>query len=483
MSINWSDNRNLNMLTDFYEFTMANGYFLNGYVDKIAYFDLFFRKTPDGGGFAIFAGLEQVIDFLNNLSFNDGDIEYLRSKNIFSEDFLEYLKNFRFTCDVWAIPEGTPVFPGEPLLTVRGPIIQAQLIETMLLLSINHQSLIATKANRIVRAAAGRPVMEFGARRAHSYDGAIFGSRAAYIGGCIGTSCTISDRDMKIPAAGTMAHSWIQVFDDELEAFRAYARIYPHDCTLLVDTYNVLKSGIPNAIRVFNEEVVPRGFRPKGVRIDSGDLTYLSIEARKMLDEAGFPDCGIIASNALDEYLIRDLLVQGAKVDSFGVGERLITSKSDPVFGGVYKLAGIEKDGVLIPKIKVSENVDKITNPSHKQVYRFYDKKNGKALADVVTLFDEEIDETKPYEIFDPIHTWKRKTLTDYAAKKLLVKVFDGGKCIYKNPALKDVQKYCKEQVDTLWEDVSRIENPRKYYVDLSYDLWALKNKLLNEFS
>lgn len=482
MSINWYDNRNLNMITDFYEFTMANGYFLNGYVDKIAYFDLFFRKTPDGGGFAILAGLEQVIDFLNNLKFSDEDIQYLRSKKIFSEDFLEYLKNFKFACDVWAVPEGTPVFPGEPLLTVRGPIIQAQLIETMLLLTINHQSLIATKANRIVRAAAGRPVMEFGARRAHSYDGAVFGSRAAYIGGCIGTSCTISDRDMNIPAAGTMAHSWIQVFDDELEAFRAYARTYPYDCTLLVDTYNVLKSGIPNAIRVFNEEVLPRGFRPKGVRIDSGDLTYLSIEARKMLDEAGFPDCKIVASNALDEYLIRDLLVQGAKVDSFGVGERLITSKSDPVFGGVYKLAGIEKDGVVIPKIKVSENVDKITNPSHKQIYRFYDKKNGKALADVVSLFDEEIDETKPYEIFDPIHTWKRKTLTGYTVRKLLVKIFDRGKCIYKNPALKDIQKYCKEQVDTLWEDISRIENPRKYYVDLSYDLWVLKNKLLNEF-
>ncbi len=483
MSIDRNETRNLIMLTDFYEFTMANGYYLNGFADKVACFDLFFRKIPDGGGFAIFAGLEQAIEFLDNLKFSDEDIQYLRSRNLFSEDFLSYLKDFKFSCDVWAVPEGTPVFPGEPLVTVKGPIIQAQLIETMLLLTINHQSLIATKANRIVRAADGRPVMEFGARRAHSYDSAIYGSRAAYIGGCVGTSCTISDIDMNIPAGGTMAHSWIQVFDDELEAFRAYARAYPDECILLVDTYNVLKSGIPNARKVFNEEVLPRGFRPKGVRIDSGDLTYLSIEARKMLDEAGFPDCKIIASNALDEYLIRELLIQGAKIDVFGVGERLITSMSDPVFGGVYKLAGIEKDGVLIPKIKISENVDKITNPSLKQVFRLYDKKNGKAIADVVALFDEEIDETKPYKIFDPIHTWKKKILTDYSVRKLMVKVFDQGKCVYKSPSLDEIQKYCKEQINTLWEDISRIENPRRYFVDLSYNLWTLKNELLNEFS
>jgi len=471
------------MLTDFYEITMANGYFQNGLKDKIAYFDMFFRKVPDDGGFAIMAGVEQLIEYLNNLKFSDKDIEYLRSKGIFGEDFLQYLRDFKFSCDVWAVPEGTPIFPREPVITVRGPVIQAQFVETMILLTINHQSLIATKANRIVRAAQGRPIMEFGSRRAQGYDGAIYGARAAYIGGCAGTACTITDRDFNIPATGTMAHSWIQMFPTELDAFRAYARIYPDNCVLLVDTYNVLKSGVPNAIKIFNEEIVPRGFRPKGIRIDSGDITYLSKKARKMLDEAGFSDCKIVASNALDEFIIRDLITQGAQVDSFGVGERLITSRSEPVFGGVYKLAAIEENGEIIPKIKLSENVEKITNPGFKQVWRLFDKDSGMAIADVLTLHDEIIDESMPYEIFDPEHTWKRKVVTNFHAKKLLVKIFENGKCIYESPKLQDIRDYCKEQVDSLWDEVKRFENPHRYYVDLSQPLWDMKQKLLKEYS
>ena len=337
--------RNLALLTDFYELTMANGYFKHGLKDRIAYFDMFFRRIPDDGGFAIMAGLEQLIEYLKNLKFDDEDIEFLRSKQMFCEEFLEYLKNFKFSCDIWAIPEGTPIFPNEPIITVKGPVIEAQFIETMILLTINHQSLIATKANRIVRAAQGRSVMEFGSRRAQGYDGAIYGARAAYIGGCVGTACTISDKELGVPAIGTMAHSWVQMFPTELDAFRAYAQTYPDNCVLLVDTYNTLKSGVPNAIKTFNEEIVPRGFRPKGIRIDSGDIAYLSKEARKMLDEAGFHDCKIVASNALDETIIRDMLIEGAQVDQFGVGERLITSRSEPVFGGVYKLAAVEENG------------------------------------------------------------------------------------------------------------------------------------------
>jgi nicotinate phosphoribosyltransferase len=474
---------NLTMLTDFYELTMANGYLNNGLKDKIAYFDMFFRKVPDNGGFAIMAGVEQLIQYLENLSFDQNDIEYLRDKNLFSEEFLQYLESFNFSCDVWAVPEGTPIFANEPVITVRGPVIQAQFVETMVLLTINHQSLIATKANRIVRAAQGRGVMEFGSRRAQGYDGAIYGARAAYIGGCIGTACTIADKEFGIPAMGTMAHSWIQMFPSELEAFRAYARTYPENCTLLVDTYNVLKSGVPNAIKVFNEEIVPRGFRPKGIRIDSGDVTYLSKEARRMLDKAGFPDCSIVASNSLDEYIIRDILTQGAQVDLFGVGERLITSKSEPVFGGVYKLAAVEENGQIIPKIKISENVDKITNPGFKQVWRLYDKESRKAIADLLTLNDEVIDEGKPYELFDPQHTWKRKTVTNFTAKKILTKIFDKGKCVYKSPALVDIRSYCKEQVDTLWDEVKRFENPHKYYVDLSLPLWKVRERMLQEYS
>lgn len=480
-SIDWKENKNLTMLADFYEFTMANGYFEHGMEDQIAYFDMFFRNIPDSGGFAIMAGVEQLIEYLKNLKFDDEDIQYFRSKNMFSEKFLDYLKNFKFKCDVWAVPEGTPIFPQEPIVTVRGPVVQAQIIETMILLTINHQSLIATKSNRIVRAAKGRPIMEFGSRRAQGYEAAILGARAAYIGGCAGTACTIVDRDFEVPALGTMAHSWVQMFPTELDAFRAYARTYPDKCVLLVDTYNVLKSGVPNAIKVFNEELIPRGYRPKGIRIDSGDIAYLSKEARKMLDEAGFEDCEIVASSSLDEFTIRELLDQGAKIDSFGVGERLITARSEPVFGGVYKLAAVEKNGKIIPKIKVSENVEKITIPGHKQVYRLFDKKTNKAIADVVTLADEKIDESKPYEIFHPLYTWKRKTLTNFYAKKLLIQIFDKGQCIYENPPINEIRDYCKEQINTLWDEVRRFENPHEYFVDLSKPLWDIKDKLLKK--
>lgn len=466
------------MLTDFYEITMANGYFENKIGDTVSYFDVFFRDVPENGGFAIMAGIEQLIEYLKNLHFDEDDIEYLRGKKLFCDDFLEYLRGFKFACDVWGIPEGTPIFPGEPVLTVRGPAIQAQFVETMVLICINHQSLIATKASRIVRAADGRPVMEFGSRRAQGFDGAIYGARAAFIGGCCGTACTITDKEMGTPALGTMAHSWIQMFDSELEAFRAYAKSYPEGTTLLVDTYNVLKSGVPNAITVF-KEMRARGEKPAGIRIDSGDITYLSKRARQMLDAEGFAEVKIVASNSLDEYIIRDILLQGAKIDSFGVGERLITSKSEPVFGGVYKLAAIERNGKIIPKIKVSENVTKITNPGFKEVWRLYDNITGKAIADVLTLRGEEIDESKPYEIFDPEHTYKKKLLTNFTAKKLMVQLFSAGECVYKSPTVAQIKAYCAEQLDTLWEELKRFEYPHKYYVDLSRELWEIKNTLL----
>ncbi len=477
-----ADKMNLTLLADFYELTMANGYWEHGIAEQIAYYDLFFRKVPDQGGFAIMAGLEQAIDYMKNLKFTEEDIAYLRSKNCFGEAFLEYLRNFEFACDVWAVPEGTPIFPNEPIMTVRGPAIQAQFVETMLLLTINHQSLIATKANRIVRAAKGRAVLEFGSRRAQGADGAIMGARAAYIGGCAGTACTLVDRDMQIPALGTMAHSWVQMFPSEEDAFRAYAQTYPNNCTLLVDTYNVLQSGIPNAIKIFQEEVVSRGYRPKGVRIDSGDIAYLSKKVRKMLDAAGFEDCKIMASNSLDEYIIEDILKQDGKVDSFGVGERLITAKSTPVFGGVYKLVAVEQNGELEPKIKISENVEKITNPGFKIPWRLYDRDTGKALADVIALHDEIIDDTKPYEIFHPEYTWKRKTLTNFVARPLQVPIFEKGKCVYESPDLQSIQQFCKEQIDTLWDEMLRFENPHKYYVDLSQKLWDLKHALLQKY-
>ncbi len=477
--MNIKNERNLTMLFDFYELTMANGYFKNNMGDRTAYFDMFFRKVPDNGGFAIMAGVEQMVEYLKNLKFTEDDINYLRTKG-FGEDFLDYLRNFDFKCDVWAIREGTPIFPGEPIVTVKGPVIQAQFVETMILLSINHQSLIATKSNRIVRASDGRAVMEFGSRRAQGFDGAILGARASYIGGCAGTACTISDTLFGVPALGTMAHSWIQMFDTELDAFCAYAREYPDNCTLLVDTYNVIKSGIPNAIEAFKREVLPRGFRPKGVRIDSGDITYLSKKARKLLDEAGFEDCKIVASNSLDEYIIRDMLLQGAKVDSFGVGERLITASSTPVFGGVYKLVAVEDDsGNIIPKIKISENVAKITTPGFKNVYRLYDNETGKAMADLITLADETIDDEKPYELFDPEHTWKRKTIENFTSVKLQEKIFENGKFIGKNRDIRELRDYCAAQIDTLWDEVKRFENPHNYYVDLSQMLWDEKNRLL----
>lgn len=467
---------NHTMLCDFYQLTMANGYFQSGKKDQICYFDVFFRSVPGGGGFAIAAGLEQVIEYIQDLRFDEEDIAYLRSRNCFSEEFLSYLKGFRFTGDIWAVPEGTPVFPREPILTVRAPAIQAQFVETFLLLTLNHQSLIATKASRIVRAAQGRPVSEFGSRRAQGPDAALLGARAAYIGGCAGTACTQADQLYGTPAGGTMAHSWVQMFPDELTAFRTYCKLYPASATLLVDTYNVLHSGVPNAIKAFKEF----GITDCAIRLDSGDLAYLSRKARKMLDEAGLTNCKIVASNALDEYLIRDLLLQGAQLDSFGVGERLITSKSAPVFGGVYKLAAVEDEkGAIIPKIKISENSAKITIPHFKKVYRLYSKEDGKAFADLITLHDETVDETKPLELFDPEATWKRNTFENFTAEALLKPIFQNGKLVYDLPSLEDIRTRCAHQLDLQWEEVKRFENPHNYYVDLSQKLWALQHALL----
>lgn len=474
--------KNYTLLCDFYEFTMANGFLNEGLGQKTVYFDLFFRSVPDDGNFAIICGLEQVIEYIENLHFDESDIEFLRSKNIFHEDFLEYLANFKFSCDVWAMPEGSIAFPGEPLVIVRGPVLEAQMLETMLLLTINHQSMIATKANRIVKSAKGRSVIEFGSRRAQGYTAANLGARASYIGGCIGTANTLADKLFGVPALGTMAHSWVQMFDSELEAFRAYARVYPENCNLLVDTFDTLRSGVPNAIKVFNEEILPRGFRPKGIRIDSGDIAYLSKKARAMLDDAGFSDVKIMASSALDEFTISTILNQGAKVDSFGVGERLITSKSNPVFGGVYKLTAVEdSSGNIIPKIKISENVTKITTPAFKEIYRFYDKETNKAMADVIALKDEVIPEDK-YTIFHPIHTWKRKTLKNYYTKKLLVQIYEKGKLIYDLPTLEEIKNKKEEELDTFWEEMTRLDNPSEYIVDLSIGLWKVKDELLEEY-
>lgn len=472
-------NNKLELVADFYEFTMSNGFFVKNMNNKIAYFDVFFRKIPDNGGYVIVAGLEQVIDYIKNLKFDSEDIDYLRKQNKFSEDFLNYLKDFKFTGDIWAIPEGTIVFPNEPLITVRAPIVEAQILETMLLLTINHQSLIATKTSRIVNAAKNIPVMEFGARRAHGINAAVLGARASIIGGAIGTSCTLSAMEFDVPASGTMAHSWVQSFDSEYEAFKAYAELYPNDCTLLIDTYNTIESGLPNAIKVFEDVLKPLGIRPKAVRLDSGDLAYLSKKVRKILDENGYPDCKICATNSLDEYLITSLLKQDAKIDSFGVGENLITAKSEPVFGGVYKLVAIEENKVITPKIKISENSIKVTNPSFKKVYRFYDKNNNKALADVITLYDEVIP-TDSYTIFDPQDPWKKKTLTNYIVRPLQEKIFENGKLIYQNPCLKEIAKYAKKELDTMWDEIKRLENPHEYYVDLSENLWNLKHDMLN---
>lgn len=464
------------MLCDFYEFTMACGYYRNGFYKKTTYFDVFFRKVPDGGGFAIASGLESVIEYIKDFHFEDEDIEYLRGRGIFDEDFLAYLKDLKFSGDIYAVPEGTPVFPHEPILTVKAPAIEAQLIETYLLLALNHQSLIATKANRIVRSAEGRPVMEFGSRRAQGESGAVIGARSAYIGGCTSTACTVSDELYGVKAVGTMAHAWVQMFDSEYEAFKTYCEIYPENPTLLVDTYNTLKSGVPNTIKVFKELGITKG----AIRLDSGDIAYLSKKARKMLDEAGFTEVKIVASNSLDEYLIRDLMHQGAKIDLFGVGERLITSKSTPVFGGVYKLCAVEDDeGNIIPKIKVSENTAKITNPHFKTLYRLYDNETGKAIADQLCMYDETIDDTQPLTIFDPGEPWKTKTLENFTAKKIMIDIFKDGKCVYESPSLPEIREYCLKQIDNLWDELKRFENPHEYYVDLSKKLWDVKQNLL----
>lgn len=473
---------NYTMLCDFYELTMGNGYFKAGLGDRITYFDLFYRTVPDNGGFAVAAGLEQVIRYIENLHFSADDIAYLRGRGIFCTEFLEYLKNFKFTGDIWAVPEGTPVFPREPILTVRAPAIQAQLLETFLLMTINHQTLIATKANRVTRAAEGRTVLEFGSRRAQGADAAILGARAAYIGGCAGTACTISDQIYGVYAGGTMAHSWVQMFPTQYDAFKAYCEIYPQNAVLLVDTYDTLRSGVPDAIRAFNAVLKPMGITKCGIRLDSGDMTYLTNRARKMLDDAGWPDSKITCSNSFDEYIIKDLIQQGAKIDSFGVGERLITSRSSPVFDGVYKLAAVEDtDGRIVPRIKISENVGKITNPHFKKVYRFFGRDSGMAMADYITLWDETVDDTRELTICDPDATWKKKTVTNFEAKELLVPIFKNGKLVYSKPSLETIKAYCREQVATLWPEVLRFDNPHQYYVDLSEKLLEIKNDLLNK--
>ena len=478
--MNVTDKLNMTMLCDFYELTMAQGYFAKGYKDRITYFDLFFRHCPDGGGFCIVAGLEQVVQYIQELHFSEEDIAYLRGREMFSEEFLEYLRNFKFTGDIWAIPEGTVVFPQEPIITVRAPAIEAQLIETYLLLCINHQSLIATKANRVVRAAQGRTVLEFGSRRAQGPDAAILGARAAYIGGVHGTACTISDQLFGVKASGTMAHAWVQMFDTEYEAFKAYCEMYPNNAVLLVDTYNTLKSGVPNAIKAFNDVLKPMGITKCGIRLDSGDMAYLSQKAREMLDEAGWTECKISVSNSLDEHLIQAVLRQGAKIDMFGVGERLITAKSEPVFGGVYKLVAVEEaDGSVTPKIKISENVGKITTPHYKKLYRFIGNDTGKAIADYMCVHDETVDDSQDIEIFDPENTWKRKTVYNYTAKELQVPVFKNGQLVYELPSLENIRTYCIAQVDSLWDEVKRFDNPQTYYVDLSQKLWDIKYGLL----
>lgn len=472
--------RNLSMLADFYQFTMAHGYFKNGFRNKIVYFDMFFRKIPDDGGYVITAGLAQLISYIQNLHFEEDDIELLYRKGITDAGFLDYLRNFRFRGDIYAMPEGTVAFPYEPMLTVRAPIIDAQLIETALLLTLNHQSLIATKTSRIVRAAQGRAVMEFGARRAQGADAAIYGARAAYIGGAIGTSTVLAEKMFGVPSLGTMAHSWVQLADSEYQAFKNYAEHYPENCVLLVDTYSTLLSGVPNAIKVFREVLLPRGYRPKGIRLDSGDISYLSKAARKMLDEAGFEDCQIIASNSLNETVILSLIQQNAQVDTFGVGENLITSMSSPVFGGVYKLAGIEENGQVIPRIKISEDIAKITNPSFKQTVRFYDRASGQAIADLIMLKGEEIEEGKPYKIFHPQYPWKTRVLKDFSVRNLQRPIFIDGKLVYTPPDLEEIRQYAVQELASLPEEICRLVNPHLYIVDLSQQLWDLKMELLS---
>ena len=464
---------------DLYELTMANGIFTSDMRDTVTYFDMFFRRVPDDGGYAIMAGLEQLIEYMNNLRFGEDDIEYLKNLNLFSDEFIDYLKDFKFTCDVWAVPEGTVIFPHEPIVTVRGPAMQALMLETMLLLTINHQSLIATKANRIVRAANGRPVMEFGARRAHGYGAAYYGARAAIIGGCSSTSNVLAGQLYDVAIAGTHAHSWVMSFPTELDAFRAYADIFPGNCLLLVDTYDTLRSGVPNAITVFNE-LRSRGYEPAGIRLDSGDLAYLTKKARKMLDEAGFENAKICVSGDLDETLINSLKMQGACINTWGVGTKLITSDDKPALGGVYKMSAEIIDGVVYPKIKLSENAVKITNPGIKTVYRLYDK-DHMAIADLIALRDEKFDTTKPLTIYHPEQTYKRMTLTDYTMRELLVPIFIDGKQVYNCPTIQQIQAYAKQELDTLWEESKRLMNPQVYKVDYSDGLYDLRQKLIRE--
>ena len=481
------DHRNLTLLTDLYELTMMQGYFKEKDANETVIFDMFYRTNPHGNGFAICAGLEQAIEYIKGLHFDESDIEYLRSLNIFAEDFLEYLSTFRFTGDIYAIPEGTVVFPRESLIKVIAPIMQAQLVETALLTIINHQSLIATKTERIVHAAKGDGDMEFGLRRAQGADAGTYGARAAMIAGCIGTSNVLCGKMFDVPVKGTHAHSWIMSFPDELTAFRTYAKLYPSACILLVDTYDTLKSGIPNAIKVFKEmreAGIPLTFY--GIRLDSGDLAYLSKKAKKMLDAAGFPDAVISASNDLDEYLIDSLKVQGATINSWGVGTNLITAKDCPSFGGVYKLAAVKDKttGEFIPKIKLSENAEKITNPGNKTIYRIYDKENGKIIADLICLVGEKFDTTTSLLLFDPQETWKKTLLApgSYTMRELLVPVFLNGECVYESPKVMDIQKYCKEELDTLWDESKRLVNPHTVHVDLSNELWQTKQKLLDSY-
>ena len=479
-----NDQRNLTMLMDFYELTMANGYYVNGLQDTQVVFDLFYRKNPDNGGYVVCAGLEQLIQYVQDLHFTSGDIAFLKEKHIFDEGFLSYLETFTFHGNIYAVPEGTIVYPDTPLVTVQASIIEAQLIETMLLLTINHQSLIATKASRIVYAAGDRPVMEFGARRAHGYDAANYGARAAYIGGVQSSATTSADQLFGVPAIGTMAHSWIQLFDSEYEAFLAYAQAYPDNCSLLVDTNDVLKSGIPNAIRVAKEFLEPNGYRLKGIRIDSGDLAYLSKASRKMLDEAFLQDCKIIVSNSIDEFLIRSLDSQGARIDSFGIGERLITSKSDPVFGGVYKLAAVYRNEEWIPRIKRSENVEKITNPGFKKLWRLYDKTTGYAKCDVLTLRDEVINESKSYYFIDPKRPWYQLESRNFTAVELQKTIFENGQLVYEIPAIEAVRSFVKEQLEQqTWIEERRFENPHIHYVNLSKKLYEVKLDLLSDMS
>lgn len=475
------DSRNISMMMDFYEMTMANGYFATGGTNTKVAFDVFYRRNPDSGGFAIFAGLEQIIEYVENMNFSAEDIEYFRSQNLFSEDFLNYLSNFHFHGDIYAFPEGTIMYPNEPVMVVVADLLDAQLIETAILTQINHQSLIATKARRIVRSAEGRFVSDFGARRAHNFDAAIYGARAAYIGGVNGTATVLAGQMFNIPINGTMAHSWVMYFPSEFEAFKRYAEVYPNSTTLLVDTYDVIHSGVPNAIKVAKEILEPAGHRLKGVRIDSGDLAYLSKRVRKMLDDAGLQDCKIVVSNSLDEFTITSLLKQGAAIDSFGVGERLITAKSEPVFGAVYKIAAVEENGKFIPRIKVSENVEKITNPGLKSVYRIYNE-DGHAVADMIALPDEEIDLSKPFRYIDPVKPWKQREFSNCTAKKLLKLYVKDGKCVENLPTLEKIRDFVKTQLDNeIWQEEQRFENPHAHFLNFTPNYYEQKMDLLHK--